>query len=642
MLAFLAFAFFLLNLRLSLEMDFSGKNEGYLYTVSFTKTLGQGLSGPLVVDPNSELWKGDNWKKWENVNKDLQKKLKSYEAPCGPTDIGCWFKQLLYSVFRVVALFLGIAGVLFGWVIKPDNVYLVLRDNEAIYAGWKAVRDFLNLTFILVLLFSAFCTIFQVEKYNLKKILLTLVIMALLVNFSFPIARFIIDVSNVTFYFIINNAFSGGNGEGIFTSFANYSELVGILTAKQAGQADFWYLIMIIIFTFILMITLFVIAILFIIRLAVLAILIILSPVGFVAAIFPSTKHYADEWWESLFKYSFFAPIMGFAMYLSLRVLEAMKQKGIDISFLKEAQKNVSGDIDPNMFGKMAFFAIPVIMLWVGIIASTKLAGGAGNWVAGQAKKFAGWARRQPWRGTKALVGATGIPGGAKQAWSQFRRTGKLFGKQTPIYRGSESRAESEAKWATRFGVRGAREQDIKRRAEEMKKNNVSVTERKDLAARGNAAAVYSLADDKLIDQETYDKFLAANKDKDIHETLDFKLKQTRTDLIAIRKSGDQEEIQKVQNANPNWNINQVMDHIVRQEMGKMNAEKWSDQDWDKILAPPPQGATPTQVQDWQRKIAATQWTFSPQNMTASAQSEIRKRINPNKKAALNAQNIPV
>ncbi len=219
------------------------------------------------------------------------------------------FKQLLYGIFLLFAFLLGLAATLFGWIVDPGNMDFIFR-NAALYESWKTVRDLLNLAFILVLLYSAFCTVFQIEKYHLKKILLMLVLMALLVNFSFPVSRLIIDFSNVTMYFLMG---SNENGAGMFAKFAESSGISEILTPKgNVDSASFSYLFAIITFTFILMVTLLVVAVMFVIRMIVLAVLIIFSPVGFVASIFPSTKHYADDWWKNLFKYALFFPSASF------------------------------------------------------------------------------------------------------------------------------------------------------------------------------------------------------------------------------------------------------------------------------------------------------------------------------------------
>ncbi|MDP1619484.1 MAG: hypothetical protein Q8M12_00635, partial [bacterium] len=109
----------------------------------------------------------------------------------------------LIVVLHVAGWVLNIAVILFAWIIDAEKLRAILV-HPAIFKSWSLVRDFLNIGFILVLLFSAFSTIFQVDKYSYKKILLWLVIMALLVNFSYPITRFIIDVSNTLMYTLLS------------------------------------------------------------------------------------------------------------------------------------------------------------------------------------------------------------------------------------------------------------------------------------------------------------------------------------------------------------------------------------------------------------------------------------------------------
>src|SRR3990167_7929341 len=126
------------------------------------------------------------------------------------------FNLLLYGVSLLIWLLLFLAGILFDWAVNPENFALVV-NSKSVLVGWTIVRDALNLAFILVLLFSAFATIFQVEKFHLKKILLTLVLMALLVNFSYPISRFIIDAGNVPMYYLISTAFPNSTNASGFS-----------------------------------------------------------------------------------------------------------------------------------------------------------------------------------------------------------------------------------------------------------------------------------------------------------------------------------------------------------------------------------------------------------------------------------------
>ena len=164
----------------------------------------------------------------------------------------------LLIVLRFLGLVLAAAATLFNWVIDPDNMKAVI-DNDVIYSTWAMVRDTLNIAFILVLLFSAFSTVFQVDKYSYKKLLLTLVLMALLVNFSYPIARFIIDFSNSMMYYLLGTL-GLGNFNSVFTNIAKDSQLGQIVYPAGGAAADTSYLLASVIFTWIFAITILIIA----------------------------------------------------------------------------------------------------------------------------------------------------------------------------------------------------------------------------------------------------------------------------------------------------------------------------------------------------------------------------------------------
>lgn len=282
----------------------------------------------------------------------------------------------------ITAILMPAANTLFVWAVKVDNFKMVVA-NPAIYTSWKIVRDFLNIAFILVLLFSAFATIFQVEKYSYKKILLNLVLMALLVNFSFPIARFIIDVSNVLMYTLMNMLFAEGqNGAG--KALAMIGDKAGI-SAIMGGEtnASIAAMLAAIIFGFIMAITMVAIGVMFVIRMIALAILIIFSPVAFVASILPATSSYASDWWNQLFKYAFFGPIMIFMLYIAVTTMQSMAsvQASFKISAASESDA-------PNFIGNMAFFVIPIAILWIGMGTAQKMSIAGAGAVMGGAQKL--------------------------------------------------------------------------------------------------------------------------------------------------------------------------------------------------------------------------------------------------------------
>lgn len=313
----------------------------------------------------------------------------------------------LVLILRFIKLLLQASASLFGWVVTPENQTAVM-GQPVIYQTWMMVRDLLNVAFILVLLFSAFSTIFQVEKYSYKKLLLNLVLMALLVNFSFPIARVIIDTSNVLMYSLINRmTFTAGdvvNGgpKTALGAIAFGSKFADMLNPQNY---DVTYLISAIVFGFILAITLLAIGVMFIIRMVALAILIIFSPIAFVASILPDTSSYSSKWWSNLFKYAFFGPIMIFMLYISSSLIVQMGSTPTMKKFQDQAINQTSASSDVGIIAAISYYSIPIVILWFGMgMAQSMGVAGAGT-VMGYAQKVSqsagkrasgySWAKKQ-------------------------------------------------------------------------------------------------------------------------------------------------------------------------------------------------------------------------------------------------------
>ena len=251
---------------------------------------------------------------------DAEKAAQTQQADKAETDSSLLAKPFEW-MFEIAGWLYVMAGILFAWIAKPENIVAIV-GSDAVYQVWTTVRDFLNMFFILVLLFSAFATIFQIDKYNIRKILLNLVLMALLVNFSFPITRFIIDVSNVIMYHFLNNMFVG-DASNFAAMYGQQSYITDLLMPKGAVKIS--YLIIATAFLFILSITILIIGVLLLIRLVALAILVMFSPIGFVGNIFPGFEKHSSSWWDALFKYAFSGPIMVFFVAVSLMMLQAVR-----------------------------------------------------------------------------------------------------------------------------------------------------------------------------------------------------------------------------------------------------------------------------------------------------------------------------
>ncbi|HAV11083.1 MAG TPA: hypothetical protein DCX32_00835 [Candidatus Moranbacteria bacterium] len=351
---------------------------------------------------------------------------------------------ILYAIFVLVGWTVSIGATILEWTLTPklwgQDGFL---EKEIVYKTWGIFRDLFNMLFILMLLFSAFATIFQVDKYNIRKIWLSILLAALLINFSYPIARVIIDISNVMMFSFLN----GSSGLQLAADFMSQSKIEGILMPDGYAAYPVEYIIAAIIFVFVLGVTLMVLGVMMMIRLLALMVIIIVSPVGFAGSAFPGLGGYSSRWWDALFKYSFFGPIMVFVIMLANSIMAGVGEDARQ-DLLRASRPNGPAGNGTNGMGEdfttwlahAAFYMLPVIILWMGMgIARGMSIVGAGA-VVGQGQKFSKWAGNLPLRGSKTGWRATGIPGSVKQAKDEFKKSGKLFGKH-PLGKGFGSDA---------------------------------------------------------------------------------------------------------------------------------------------------------------------------------------------------------
>lgn len=438
---------------------------------------------------------------------------------CNLGDVECYFKAMLVGVLNLVGFIFAIAATLFAWVVDPANVSgdNGMLNKQAVKDVWIMVRDLLNMSFILVLLFAAFGTIFQMDKWNLKKVWLNILINALLVNFSFPIARFIIDISNVAFYYLLNNLFSPNGttavtGNTIFASFGAASHIGNILVPENYSAYSIAYLLAMIISLFIMGMTLVVIAGLFLVRLVALTMLVMFSPIGFVGYAIPSAGGYAKKWWDNLINYSFFAPIMVFVMAIALRISEAMGNENFG-SFISNAQANSTAS-DASWISQMAFFFIPIVILWTGIGIAKKFGIEYAGLVTGTVEKWGKKIANIPWAGTKMAWRATGVPGGVKQAKDYYTKRGVRIPFTNRRVLGSDQTDDASAWLAGKvLRVPNAKDNNMLKRMDEAKKDlnisDMNTLDRNNLWNRGTGAQRLAVAMQNAEDGDLTDNQMA-------------------------------------------------------------------------------------------------------------------------------------
>lgn len=263
------------------------------------------------------------------------------EGDCSWTDIGCFFTKSLPAfissiILTITAWFLGIAGYLLNTVIKFTVVDMAanLGNIDGINIAWKVFRDLANLGFIFILLDIAIRTILGVGNINTKKLLVNVIIIALLLNFSLFFTKVIIDASNIVtlgFYNKISVATVNGNpmSGGLSGAFMNKLGVTGFFDVngtadlvKNSGDAGKMLLlglfggIMFMITAFVFMAA----ALMFIVRYVTIIFLLILSPLAFAAMALPHDD-YSERWKKRLMKNVIFAPVFMILVWTTLTVM---------------------------------------------------------------------------------------------------------------------------------------------------------------------------------------------------------------------------------------------------------------------------------------------------------------------------------
>lgn len=276
-----------------------------------------------------------------------------------------WLAYLVsYLISSIAAIFIALEA----YVV---NVILQLNGNVvntlAVQAGFQVTLSVANLGFVLGIIVIAIMTILRRETYGVKSLLWKLVLAAILVNFSLVISGAIINFANqLTLAFMGNLPGAGGGVQtantwsGLSIPFAD--NLAGAFAPHRLGLSGFLdttsgliekgsasnfgsalakiitavFSVVFVVFMLIaIIIVLLVFILMLLIRYVYLTILLILMPIAWLFWIFPKLSHHWDKWWSQFFRWTFFAPIVIFFLYLALATASLMSNA--------QSQGNIAG-----------------------------------------------------------------------------------------------------------------------------------------------------------------------------------------------------------------------------------------------------------------------------------------------------------
>lgn len=258
---------------------------------------------------------------------------------------------LAYAIVYFMSTIAGFFIVIFTYLI---GVILYLSNNivntTSVQNGFGVTLAVANLGFVLAIIIIAVATILNRQSYGIKKALWRLVVAAIMVNFSLVIGGAFINFANVltnTFLSALpgvgpgstNGPFvfaqelagafspqrmllysSGGNGSvsnPAITGANAGSTLASILTplVSAFSAAVFLVAILVVLAVFLLQL---------LIRYVILAVLLIIAPFAWLMWIFENTRGNFSKWWKEFFRWTFFAPIVVFFLWLAIATAQAM------------------------------------------------------------------------------------------------------------------------------------------------------------------------------------------------------------------------------------------------------------------------------------------------------------------------------
>lgn len=315
-------------------------------------------------------------------------------------------------------------------------------NNPGVKLAWETFRNIANMAFIFILLYIAIGTILGLSNINTKKMLARVIIIALLLNFSFFFTRVIIDVSNLLavgfFNQVTQTQCTGGPAGSIAGAFmckmginSVYSpETFENLKNAALGLPGWDGAIKILAFgilgSIFMIIAAFVFGaacIMFIARTVILIFLILLSPLAFIAMALPTDK-YSKEWWGKLFDQCIFAPAFLAFIWAVLQIVGTLNinpDLAATITGVTDAN-GLSGQPAPGAGQTFLNFGIIIALIITALVVAKRTgaygAGGALRALGGAGK----WAKRQTIRGA-AYWPQYGIAkldeAVSKRAWSQ-------------------------------------------------------------------------------------------------------------------------------------------------------------------------------------------------------------------------------
>lgn len=274
-------------------------------------------------------------------------------------------------------------------------------DKAYIYGGWSIIRDLANIAAFFGAVYTGFRYITGSDSLDFKKAVTKLILYSILVNFSFPIAKFLIDISNVISLQIYGGISEYKIGDNVLSrnllSAMNLNSLVSQVGAANPdfkGFSSFSLMWLAIIYLLSAFAVFLYAALMILVRSFILLACVILSPLMFLNFAFPKLTELHEKWRENFFGQLIFAPVLMFGFWLSFILLKAATLTPLVAGAVVPSYSDVTQLI--NML-------LAILSLFLTVKMASSVAGGAGKAISG----FVGGGMKN--LGLAAATGGTGM-----------------------------------------------------------------------------------------------------------------------------------------------------------------------------------------------------------------------------------------
>ncbi len=314
----------------------------------------------------------------------------------GPLD---WVIGLFGGLMAAIVYMLGkLLMVLMGILIYIAQ-YSNFIDSPAIAKGWVMVRDLCNMFFVVILLVISFATILRIEKYNYKKWLPKLILMAILINFSKTICGVMIDVAQIIMLSFVN-AFKTIGG-------TNLSTMLGIqdwqkMSKDEPGSSNWSLLASYLLAVIYVVISIVVIAAMIgvlVMRIIMIWVYVVLSPLAYLMSSFPDGQSYASKWWTQFTQNLIIGPVLAFFIWLSFATITPGANVSSDVLGMSKLDADGEERLEDSTQAGMGTsdimiqFIISIGLLIGGLKVSQEIGGAAGGMAGKISSKGFGMAK---------------------------------------------------------------------------------------------------------------------------------------------------------------------------------------------------------------------------------------------------------